>query len=294
MDRTVARTIRFSDVEYPPLLKEIADPPSRLFIKGGALGPSPFIAVVGTRRPTMYGLDVARSISAGLARAGITVVSGLAYGIDAAAHQGALSGGGETIAVLGSGIDRCYPRRHLGLFAEIVARGAVISEYPADTEPFQWNFPRRNRIIAGMALGVIVVEGRSGGGAMITARLGAEFGREVFAVPGPIHSAASEGPHSLMRDGATIVTCAEDVLTDLGMSPLETGQERLELGSDEQAVVKAIGAHPMVLDAVAALAQMPASSTAAVLSRLEMKGIVKRYPGATYALSTEGNLFHRY
>lgn len=294
MDRAVARTIRLPDVGYPPLLKEIADPPGRLFIKGGDLGPSPFIAVVGTRRPTTYGLDVARSISAGLARAGITVVSGLACGVDAAAHSGALSVGGETVAVLGSGIDRCYPRRHLNLFNEIMESGAVISEYPGDTEPFQWNFPRRNRIIAGMSLGVIVVEGRSGGGAMITARLGAEYGREVFAVPGPIHSAASEGPHSLMRDGATTVTCAEDVLTDLGMSPGHEGQTRLELGPDEQAVVKAMGGHPMVLDKVSALAQMPASSTAAVLSRLEMRGIVKRYPGATYALSAEGTLFNRY
>lgn len=288
MDRAVARTVRISDAEYPPLLREIPDPPSRLFIKGGPLDASGFIAVVGTRRPTTYGLDVARSISAGLAKAGIVVVSGLAYGIDAAAHQGAMSGGGETIAVLGSGIDRCYPRRHLGLFSQIIERGSLISEYPSDTEPFQWNFPRRNRIIAGMSLGVIVVEGRTGGGAMITARLGGEYGREVFALPGPVHSAASEGPHSLMRDGATIVTCAEDVLTDLGMSPLETGQERLDLGPDEQSVLKVVGAHPLVLDAVAALAQIPASSTAAILSRLEMKGIVKRYPGASYALSAEG------
>lgn len=294
MDRTVARTIRRSDVEYPPLLEEIPDPPDRLFVKGQPLEASVFIGVVGTRRPTAYGLDVARSISAGLAKAGVTVVSGMAYGIDAAAHHGALSVGGETIAVLGSGIDRCYPRRHLGLFARIVDQGTVISEYPSDTEPLQRNFPRRNRIIAGMSLGVILVEGRSGGGAMITARLAGEYGRELFAMPGPVHSAASEGPHSLMRDGATVATCAEDVLMDLGMSPLDTPQQQLDLGSDEQVVLKVVSAHPLVLDAVAALAHMPASSAAAVLSRLEMRGLVKRYPGARYALSTEGSPFNRY
>lgn len=277
------RELRPGDGEYPRLLEEIHDPPAPMFASGRRLEPSPTIAVVGTRTPSRYGLEVSAWLGRELAAAGAAVISGLARGIDAAAHRGALEAGGATVAVLGCGLDICYPVRNAALYRAIAEAGTLVSEYPAGTRPLAHHFPARNRIIAGMSLGVVIVEGRQTGGAMITARLAAEFGREVFAVAGPVHSLASEGPHALIRDGARLVTSAEDVLEDLGFTPPLRRGDEIELPPDERAVLSVLGAEPLLLDRVARSLRMPASAAASVLARLELKGAVARHPGGRFA-----------
>lgn len=202
---------------YPALLETIEDPPQRLWVRG-ALSDNPAVAVVGTRRATRYGLELARQMGGAVARAGWTVVSGLARGVDGAAHRGTLDAGGRGIAVLGSGIDVWYPPEHAGLGEELIAGGgAVISEYPPGTRPDAWRFPRRNRIISGLSRAVVVVEAADKGGALITARLAAEQGREVFAVPGDVNRRTSVGTNLLIRDGAVPVLGAADLIEALSL-----------------------------------------------------------------------------
>lgn len=282
------RTVRRRGAEYPRLLEEIPSAPARLYATGKTLEPAPCVAVVGSRKPSRYGIEVATWIAGELAEAGVLVVSGMAKGIDAAAHRGALKAGAPTVAVLGSGLDICYPWQNQDLYLQISTRGTLVSEYEAGMRAFAYNFPARNRIIAGMSLGVVIVEGRVGGGAMITARLAAEFGREVFAVAGPVHSAQSEGPHSLIRDGARLITSAADILEDLGMSApkqqaLQLEAEALTLTPDERMVLGRLEADPVVLDLVAAQAKLPASAAAATLSLLELKGLAIRHPGGLFS-----------
>lgn len=282
------RTIRPSGPEYSRLLGEIPSPPNVMYAMGKPLEPAPCVAVVGTRKPSRYGLDVAAWIARGLATAGILVVSGMAKGIDAAAHRGALAAGAPTVAVLGNGLDICYPWRNRDLYLQIRREGTLLSEYDAGMPALPHNFPARNRIIAGMSLGVVIVEGRIGGGAMITARLAMEFGREVFAVAGPVHSPESQGPHALIRDGARLVTSAEDILEDLGMFGNQAQHLQLEiqpLTRDERAVLGTLEAEPILLDLVAASTKMPPSGAAATLARLELKGLVVRHPGGRFARS---------
>jgi len=193
---------------YPPLLAEAPGAPAALWVSGRPLEPAPYVGVVGTRRASRYGLEVATWMGRDLAAAGAVVVSGMAAGIDAAAHRGALATG-STVAVLGSGVDVCYPRSNAALYAEIAEQGSLVSEYPPGTTPAPWRFPARNRIIAGMGLGVVIVEARRDGGAMITARLALEYGREVFAVAGPVHASGSEGPHALV--GGELARVQEDL-----------------------------------------------------------------------------------
>jgi DNA processing protein len=203
--------------DYPALLETIEDPPERLWVRG-ALPSEPGVAVVGTRRATRYGLELARQMGGAIARAGWTVVSGLARGVDGAAHRGTLEGGGKGVAVLGSGIDVWYPPEHARLGEQLVtAGGAVISEYPPGSRPDAWRFPRRNRIISGLARAVVVVEAADKGGALITARLGAEQGREVFAVPGDVSRRTSVGTNLLIRDGAVPVLGAGDLIEALSL-----------------------------------------------------------------------------
>ncbi|MGH2767847.1 MAG: DNA-processing protein DprA [Actinomycetota bacterium] len=280
--------LRLGDGGYPPLLAEIGCPPARLFVAGAPLEPAPHVAVVGTRRPSRYGVEVAEWLASGLAEAGIVVVSGMAVGIDAAAHRGALGAGGATVAVLGCGLDVRYPRANADLRRSIESGGTLLSEYPPGTPPLAHHFPLRNRIIAGISLGVVIVEGRANGGAMITARLAAEFGREVFVVPGPVHAPGSGGPHALIREGARLVTSAEDVLYDLGLlhapSSGRGSPEAAQLTPDERTLLAAIEAEPTLLDRIAQAAGMPASAAAATLSRLEMRGLVSRHPGGRFSL----------
>lgn len=305
------RRIGRSDAAYPALLSETPGAPAELFWAGRGLEPAPHVAVVGTRRASRYGIEVATWMGRELARAGVVVVSGMAAGIDAAAHRGALSTGrpGATVAVLGCGLDICYPRGNAGLYRDLAAQATLVSEYPVGTAPAPWRFPARNRIIAGISLGVVIVEARRDGGAMITARLATEVGREVFAVPGPVHAPGSEGPHGLVRDGACLVTSAADVLEDLGLMP---GAARVEpwgqppladpgdpasappavpppaaaplraLSPDERLVLGVLEAEPALLDRIAKLAGLPASATAAVLSRLELSCLVSRHPGGRF------------
>jgi len=230
-------------------------------------------------------LEVAGWLAKELAHAGITVVSGLARGIDAAAHWGALSAGGVTIGVLGCGLDVCYPRRNKDLYQSIARTGALVSEYPPGTPPLKQNFPVRNRIIAGMCLGVVIVEARPRGGALITARLAMEFSREVFAVPGLVHSPGASGTHALIRDGARLVTSASEIMDDLGMLAMTPTSAPPVLDPDESRVISCLEASPILLDSIAKRARMPVATVTAVLMRLEIKGAVSRHTGGRFALS---------
>lgn len=275
---------------FPARLEEIVDPPAVLYSRGEVLPSDALaIAIVGSRHATRYGLRQAERLAASCARAGLTVVSGLARGIDAAAHRGALAAGGRTIAVLGSGLLKIYPPEHVGLAEEIAASGAVLSESPPQSPPLPGAFPQRNRVISGLSLGVIVVEAPLKSGALITARLASEQGREVFAVPGPADSRASRGCHRLIRDGAKLVESAEDVLEELGPlprpSPDAAGASvrrpaELLLNDLERSVLAAIGDEPTPVDDVIARAAMAAHQVLATLSILEVRRLVRRCGGA--------------
>lgn len=280
---------------YPGLLARIADPPGLLFVRG-AFSPCDALAVaiVGSRHATDYGLRVAEQLGSGLARAGYTVVSGLARGIDAAAHRGALAAGGRTIAVLGSGVLAVYPPEHDDLADDVIAHGALVSEVPPFAEPHAAAFPQRNRIVSGLCLGTVVVQASDRSGALITARLAAEQGREVFAVPGPVDCRLSRGCHDLLRDGATLVGGVDDILGELGPlfetattadgGTIETPAE-LTLDARERAVLEAIapagtrGRAPRLVDDVVDATGLAASQVLATIGVLEMRRLVKRLPG---------------
>jgi DNA processing protein len=278
-----------SRADYPRLLKEIPDPPGVMFARG-AIEPADAMAVgiVGTRRATHYGKQTAERLAAGLARAGVTVVSGLARGIDAAAHRGALAAGGRTIAVLASGVLNVFPPEHEELAHQVAAHGAVISEAAPTMPPLSGMFPQRNRIISGLSLGVIIVEAADRSGALITARHAMEQGREVFAVPGPIDSPGSSGPHRLLRDGAKLVTCVDDVLEELGHLPvaapngqggtIRTAAELL-LNDMETAVLQAIEPTGSVLDEVAIACALPIHRVLSTVSVLESRRLVRKVGG---------------
>lgn len=283
------RTIGIGHREYPVLLKEIPARPKILYAEGRPIEPAPYVAVVGTRRPTRYGLEVAEDFAAGLSQTGIVVVSGMAGGIDAAAHRGALKAGATTVAVLGCGLDICYPRSNSKLYDEIGEKGTLVSEYEAGVEPLPYHFPARNRIIAGMSLGVVVVEGRANGGGMITARLAGEYGREVFGVPGPIHSPNSDGPHTLINEGCRIAREIGDILEGIGSGfRFESAEARggpPPLDPDERRVVDNLGASPALLDSIAIATGMPVSTVSSILARLEVKDLVVRDAGGRFSLS---------
>lgn len=267
------------DPEYPPLLKEIPDPPLALHVRGNrALLSSSSIAVVGSRRAAPYSINAAHTLTRHLVSSGLTIVSGLARGIDGAAHQAALEAKGNTIAVLGTGIDIVYPRSHAKLYRMIEERGAIISELPPGTPPRPENFPMRNRLISGLSLGTVIVEATSRSGSLITARMAAEQNREVFAVPGSIFAAGSEGTHRLIQYGAKLVHDVDDILTELNLpkarivseSPDSPLREVLELLSRDE------GLHIDTLNARAK------SNVAEALLQLELEGWIRALPGARY------------
>ena len=274
------------DPRYPRLLAEIYDPPPVLYVQGELDPPEvPLLAIVGTRGATSYGKLAAERLAAGVAQAGVTVVSGLAYGIDAAAHRGALEAGGRTIAVLGSGLDRVYPSQHTRLAQQIAKQGAVITEFPIGTKPDARNFPQRNRIVAGLAFGTLVVEAGERSGASITAAFAAEQGRDVMAVPGSIYSPASLGTNRLIRDGAIPITRVEDVLLELepqrGIRPMAA--ERIVPADEmERALLEVLGGEPVHIDEVARLASLPMSIVSAGLAIMEIKGLVRQTGGMNY------------
>ncbi|HYO23405.1 MAG TPA: DNA-processing protein DprA [Lacipirellulaceae bacterium] len=278
-----------SRADYPRMLAEIHDPPGVLFVRG-AIEPGDAIAVgiVGTRRATHYGKQTAERLAAGLARTGVTIVSGLARGIDAAAHRGALAAGGRTIAVLASGVLNVFPPEHEKLALEVAAHGAVVSEAAPTMPPLAGMFPQRNRIISGLSMGVVVIEAADRSGALITARHAMEQGREVFAVPGPIDSPGSSGPHRLLRDGAKLVTCVDDVLEELGRLPAAAPDTRggslraaaeLKLNDLEHAVLQAIQPSGSSLDDVAAASALPIHRVLATVSVLEARRLVRKVGG---------------
>lgn len=278
---------------YPALLREIHDPPAILFQRGqweprDALA----IAIVGSRHATHYGLDQAKRLAASLARAGLTIVSGLARGIDGAAHRAALEAGGRTIAVLGSGLGCIYPPEHASLADEVAAQGVLLTESPLAAQPMSGAFPQRNRLISGLSLGVIVVEASTHSGALITARHAGEQGREVFAVPGPVDSRMSRGCHRLLRDGAKLVETADDVLEELGplavAAPQAGGEPirhpaELLLNELERQVLDAVSTQPTSIDAVVSTSGLPAAQVLSTLSVLEMRRLVRRLGGSRVA-----------
>ena len=286
-----AELLLCSDSSYPPLLAAISGAPAALYVQGSvALLTAPQLAMVGSRSPTPAGRATAREFAAHFARAGLTITSGLALGIDAASHAGALEGGGPTIAVCGTGLDRVYPAEHAELAARIRERGALLSEFAPGTAPRRANFPLRNRIIGGLSLGTLVVEAGRRSGALITARLALEAGREVFAIPGSIHSPQSRGCHQLIRDGAKLVAEAADVWTELRIpvrkEPL-MGAARapgacLELDKEYEMLLDALGFEPATIDALVARTALPSESIASMLLILELEGRIQAVPGGRY------------
>jgi DNA processing protein len=263
---------------YPSLLGQLHDPPARLYVRGAAdVLSEPCVAVVGARSCSAYGAQVARSLAGELASAGIAVVSGLARGIDGEAHRGALAAGGRTVAVLGCGIDRDYPRSHAELARRICSEGAIVSEYPPGVEPAPWRFPARNRIIAGLCAATIVVEARERSGALITADFALELGREVFAVPGEITSALSAGTNDLLRQGAAPILSARDVLSALGLEPEARPPPSVSHAAARVLELLADGAR-----GADALVRSSGRSTAAIgaaLIELELAGLVTEADG---------------
>ncbi len=273
--------LSLADAAYPALLLEIADPPALIYARGSLelLG-RPALAVVGSRNGTAQGMRNAEAFSRSFSEGGLTIVSGLALGIDAAAHRGGLAGQGSTIAVLGTGIDVIYPQSNAALFGEIADRGLLLSEYPVGTPSIGHNFPRRNRLISGLSRGCLVVEAALGSGSLITARMATEQGREVFAIPGSIHSPLSKGCHSLIKQGAKLVDTAEDVLAELG------GWKPVPAVVADPALAGGLLAHmgfdPVDIDSLCARAGLPAETIAAELLRLELDGLVDPLPGGRY------------
>jgi DNA processing protein len=297
---TGADYISRSDVRYPAALRDIPGAPLGLYVMGRLPSDSEAcVAVVGTRRASDYGLTAAFGISRDLARRGLAVVSGMALGIDSAAHRGALEGGGPTVAVLGSGIDVIYPPANADLFAQIAAKGAVITEFAPGQSPIGEHFPRRNRIISGMSLGVLVVEAGLRSGANITAERALSQGRDVFAVPGSIYSAQSAGPNRLIKEGACLVSDYTDILSELGIdterflahnqkpaeiheSAASGPQIRARISEDERTVLNQIGSMPITVDEICLRGGLNIQKTLVCLTSLELIGAAVRMPGQRY------------
>lgn len=273
-----------NDPDYPALLAELPDPPAVLFCAGErqALG-RPGVAVVGSRRATGYGRETANWLAAGLTGLGVAVISGLALGIDAAAHRGALKAGGSTLAVLGSGIDRIYPATNRGLAGDILGSGLVLSEYPTGTPAYPGNFPRRNRIVTGLAMATVVVEATQKSGSLISARLAGEQGRAVFAVPGPVNHPSSAGCHALIRDGATLVENARQVVADiLPIAAFACSAETTALVSLPEAarrLLAVIESIPRTVDQLCETTGLPVTELLEQLLTLELDGLIEAVPG---------------
>jgi DNA processing protein len=286
LDEPGNRLVTLADAEYPPMLLRTVDPPLLLYVRGRVdLLSRPALAVVGSRSPTTGGSANAQAFGEALSAAGLTIVSGLALGVDAAAHRGALRGDASSIAVCGTGLDRVYPARNRDLARDLAERGALVSEFPIGTPPAASNFPRRNRIISGLSLGCLVVEAAMHSGSLITARQALEQNREVFAIPGSIHSPLAKGCHWLIKQGAKLVESADDVLSELGMANVGPGSApaRLEAPRPEhQPLLAAMGYEPVDLDAICEASGLTADVASAMLLALELDGTISRLPGGLY------------
>ncbi|GAB2181191.1 DNA-processing protein DprA [Denitratisoma sp. agr-D3] len=285
------RLLTLADRDYPQRLLDTIDPPILLYAKGSVdYLNRPAIALVGSRNASQQGEENAEAFATVLSRAGLGVVSGLALGIDAAAHRGGLKGTGGTIAVVGTGIDRIYPARNADLARQIAAEGVIVSEFSLGTPPLQGNFPRRNRLIAGLAQGCLVVEAAERSGSLITARLAAEAGREVFAIPGSIHSPLAKGCHKLIKQGAKLVESAQDILEELGWEkrvqiPAET---RLQVVAGDDVLLDALGHDPVSVDTLAQRTGLTAETLLAMLLAHELEGRVAQLPGGLYQQTVKG------
>src|SRR5690348_4210033 len=290
--------VNWTEPEYPQTLLQIYDPPVLLYVRGDPQVLNlPSLSIVGTRRPTVYGTQMAQRLGRELASRGLVIVSGLAHGIDAIAHQGAMDAHGRAIGVLGTGIDVCYPKENKKLYEKVLERGAILSEFPLHTHPAPENFPIRNRIVAGMPLGVIVVEGAQYSGSLITARLAMEFGREVFGVPGNVTQPVSFAPNQLIKQGAKLITNAEDVIEELP-TPVRAALVKAEkpeaeqrnllvaasLNPSEKKVYELLSAEESVhIDDIVERSGLNSSEVLATLFDLEMKGIVWQTPGKQFS-----------
>jgi DNA processing protein len=294
------RLITCADADYPTALRHIPDPPPYLYVRGtldreDRAGLA--LAIVGSRAASAYGCESASMLAGDLAAAGVTIVSGLAHGIDGAAHRGALTAGGRTIAVLGCGVDVSYPRAHASLAASIAAHGALVSEFPMGTPPLPHHFPIRNRIISGLARGVLVVEATDRSGSLITARLAAEQGRDVFAVPGHINAPRSQGVHRLIRNGAKLVTSAADVLEELGSGLLlsehsPAGGTRpgsvptVPLAPDAERIVETLADGVADVDVLVSRTGLTPQDVLRILLQLELAGVVRQFPSTGFGLQS--------
>lgn len=285
-----AQLITWENPKYPPHLRQISDPPILLYMRGTYEERDKHaIAVVGTRNISSYGREVTRMLSFQLARAGYTIVSGLARGVDTVAHEAAIAAKGRTIAVLGSGLSKLTPAENKVLAERILESGAVISQFPIDYNGDRQSFPIRNRIVSGMSYGVLVVEGSKTSGAMITANQALEQGRHVFAVPGPIDKPNSAGPHALIQDGAKLVSGVEDILEELGVLQFDEGnatpepvEVEVKLEGDEKQVYEALTDVPMGIEELASKTNLPSPTLSSTLLRLEMKRLVRQLPGIRF------------
>jgi len=293
IEKHACKVITIHDEAYPQRLRTIFDSPQILYIKGELLPQdSMAISVVGSRRATNYGKNACDQLSRQLAANGFTIVSGFARGIDSIAHRGALEAGGRTIAVMGNGLSFVYPAENAKLMEEIAASGACISEFPMSVPPMATNFPRRNRVISGLSVGTLVIEASEKSGSLITARLAAEQGREVFAVPGEVFSKMSQGTHNLIKQGAALVETVEDIIDalslDIPRAPETKAAPEIEkppdikLGDEEQAVWDVLTQTPMHIDDIARLSNLTASKVSSTLVMLELKGIVQQLPGKMF------------
>ena len=287
--------LTLKDEGYPPYLRQISQPPPVLYLKGELKASDQMaVAIVGSRRATNYGIQVAERLAGELAIRGVTIVSGMARGIDAAAHRGALSSGGRTLAVWGSGLDIVYPPEHKKLAGQISESGSLLTEFPLGTPPHKGNFPRRNRIISGLSLGVVVVEATADSGALITADYALEQGREVFAVPGPITARTATGTHRLLKGGAKLVEGWEDILEELaphlisiaGTRGVDRPQIIPSLNEEEQRVYRFLGDEPLHIDEIIRIAKIPVPRAASLLMALEMKGAIQQLEGKMFVKKT--------
>jgi DNA processing protein len=286
-----AQVLTWESPGYPPLLREISDPPPVLYVRGTLTEEDAWaVAVVGTRRALAYGREVTRRLTTALARSGITIVSGMARGIDAEAHWAALNAGGRTIAVFGCGIDQIYPPEHRKLAEAIVAQGALVSDYPLGTRPEGLNFPPRNRIISGLSLGVLVTQAGVRSGALITADYAAEQGRDVFAVPGSILVHGCAGANTLIRDGAKIVLGPEDILEELNLTMVaEQAEARQVLPADETeaSLLANLSVEPTHVDELRRQVGLPIAQVTSTLALMELKGMVRQVGGMKYVVARE-------
>ena len=292
------RLLNWTEPEYPQNLLQIYDPPVLLYVRGDAeVLSQPSIGVVGTRRPTLYGTQMAERLGRELAARGLAVVSGMARGVDALGHQGAMAINGRAIGVLGTGVDVCYPKENRKLYDKVLERGAILSEFPLGTHPAPENFPIRNRIVAGMPLGVVVIEGAQYSGSLITARLAMEFGREVFAVPGNVTQPVSFAPNLLIKQGAKLVTNGDDVIEELP-TPIRAALMKAEapeaeqrnllaaasLNSTERKVYDLLSTdEPRHIDDIVERSGLHSSEVLATLFDLEMKGVIRQMPGKQFS-----------